>query len=104
MSRGPDTATLLERALVASAEAGGFAINVTVADWVRWVSATFSGARHMVTLIGERSAGIEAWIAGLPEAEFGLRGHLVADLVVKRVSRDGDTVTAEIEALTVEER
>ncbi len=37
------------------------------------------------------------------DAEFALRGHLVADLVVESMRRVGDAITITLEALTVEE-
>lgn len=104
MSRGPDAEALLLRALSAAAEAAACPIQITASDWKRWASATFAGAQHRVTLAAAPSPALDRWLAALPEAEFGLRGHLVADLVVERILRDGERVTAELEVLTVEER
>ena len=104
MSRGPDAHTLLTRALLASAGRAGCAARIVAADWTRWASATFVGARHEIALEGDASAALDDWLAALPDAELDPRGHIVADLVVEGVSRSGDTVTARIEALTVEER
>lgn len=99
MSRGPDAATLLERRLRIAAEAAGVTVTVGEADWTRWASATFVGARHRLTLSGSGVA-FDAWIAGLAEANLPLRGHLVADVAL--VARTGDAVMVEV--LTVEER
>jgi hypothetical protein len=67
-----------------------------------WASATFAGARHELDFVAERSAALDTWLSALPEAEFALRGHLVADINVdERI--DSDAVTLRIEALTVEE-
>lgn len=104
MSRGPDAETLLRRALEASADAAGCPVTLVASDWTRWASATFTGARHLLTLAAPPSPALDAWIAGLPEAELRLRGQLVADLVVEHVRRSGDTVTLSLEVLTVEER
>ena len=104
MSRGPDAATLLERALAASAEAMGCALTIPKAEMQRWASATFAGAQHRLTLAGTASPLLDSWLVALPEAEFDLRGHLVADLKVMRVSCDGDAVSVALEVLTVEER
>jgi hypothetical protein len=104
MSRGPDVATLLERALVASAAAAGCPVTIRAADWTRWSSATFTGARHELTLEAPASLALNAWTAALPEAEFRLRGHIVADLCVARRQRRGDQVTLSLEVLTVESR
>lgn len=104
MSRGPDAATLLERALIEGAEAAGCVVTIPRSEVERWASATFVGARHMLTLSGVQSPQLNAWLGALPEVEFALRGHLVADLAVIRVSRDGDAVSASLEILTVQER
>jgi hypothetical protein len=104
MSRGPDAGTLLERALLVSAETSGCPVTLVKSDWTRWASATFAGARHMFTLTAAASPAFDAWLSALPEAEFALPGHLVADLVVEKVSREGETITAHLEILTIEER
>lgn len=104
MSRGPDAATQLERALLAAATEAGCPIAIATADWTRWASATFTGARHALTLIAPPSPMLDCWLVGLSEAEFALRGYLVADIHVTRMTREGEVVTIAIEALTVEER
>jgi hypothetical protein len=104
MSRGPDACTLIARALVAGAAATGCVVTIPACDTRRWASATFAGAQHLLKLAACASPGLDAWIAALPEAEFALRGHLVADLLVTRVTRDGQAVSVELEILTVEER
>ncbi|MBX3563731.1 MAG: hypothetical protein KF730_04045 [Sphingomonas sp.] len=104
MSRGPDAATLLERALKASAAVAGCAVTIAESTVQRWASATFMGTRHTMTLARAPSPQFDAWLAALPEAEFALRGHLVADLQVMRVTRDDGAVSVELEILTVEER
>jgi len=104
MSRGPDAATRLERALLESARAAGCPLALRTSDMKRWASATFTGARHLLVLAGDASPALDGWIASLPEAEFALRHHLVADMVVQSVARAGDGVTIGLEVLTVEER
>jgi len=104
MSRGPDAATLLTRGLLASAEAAGCPVAIPAADWTRWASVTFNGARHLLTLAAPASPALDAWLTGLPEAEFALRGHLVADVSVESVHREGNAATVLLEVLTVEER
>ncbi len=99
MSRGPDAGTLLDRRLRIAAEAAGVTIAITDSDWVRWSSATFSGARHRVTVMSE-DAGLDPWLATLPDADLPMRGHLVAELVVAG-RRPG---AADLDVLTVEER
>lgn len=104
MSRGPDATTLLARALAASAEAAGCPLTIGDVDWSRWASATFTGARHVLRLSAPPSAALIAWIAALPETEFALRGHLVADLTIAAVRHGGAEIIVELEVLTVEER
>ncbi|WP_164497932.1 hypothetical protein [Sphingosinithalassobacter portus] len=104
MSRGPDVATMLERALAAQARNAGCPVTIVESDWTRWASATFTGARHNIVLSAPPSPALDTWLAALPEAEFALRGHLVADALVATCRRSQDGVTATIEALTVEDR
>lgn len=104
MSRGPDAATLLVRAIEADADAAGCPVTVAESDWTRWASVTFTGARHLLALSAPPSPALYGWIARLPVTEFGLRGHLVADLVVEHVRHADDAVTVSLEVLTVEER
>lgn len=62
-----------------------------------WASATFSGARHSL-LLGFGSAQCAEHAArALPESEFDLPGHLVADLTA---TASGARVS--VEALTIE--
>lgn len=102
MSRGPDAATLLRRAIESDAAAAGCAIAIGDTLMIRWASATFAGARHTIGLAGADDAALAAWIAGLPDADLPIRGHVVADLSVVSIVRGGDEARIEIEALTVE--
>lgn len=103
MSRGPDAATLLARALGLSARRAGLDLSIRHADWRRWASATFSGARHEVTVEFPDGEAAIRWLDALPEAEIILRGHLVADAVVIRTHGEGDRLVAALEILTVED-
>lgn len=102
MSRGPDAATLLERAIVAHAGASAVTVRIVTATATRWASATFSGARHEVSLEGDRCDTADRWLGSLGEAELPIRGHLVADLAVVRTERSDERFTATIEVLTLE--
>ncbi len=104
MSRGPDAATQLERALLESARLAGCRLVLDLSEMTRWASATFTGARHLISLSGEDRAAIDGWLATLAEAEFVLRDHLVADLTVEWVRRADGVTTIGLEILTVEER
>ncbi|HEX8258531.1 MAG TPA: hypothetical protein VF589_12945 [Allosphingosinicella sp.] len=76
-----------------------------------WASATFSGARHELTLLLEGDGAAEAanaFVHGLEAAEFTLRGHIMADIGVVADERGAalggaPQVRLRIEALTVEE-
>lgn len=103
MSRGPDAATLLVRTLEAAARRAGCPARIVDADWTRWASATFTGARHSVTLAAPASPALDAWLATLAEAELPVKGHLLADLAVAARRQIGDEVEVRLEALTVEE-
>jgi len=73
-----------------------------------WASVTFSGARHSVafTLEGEGAAdAADAFVAAMADAEFDLRGHILADMTLAGQERSpgGERVQLRIEALTVED-
>jgi hypothetical protein len=104
MSRGPDAATLLERALCRAAADAGVTMTVDSVESARWSSVTFTGARHEVRISAPHSPALDGWLADLPEQEFRMPGHLVADLAVAAISREGGIVRAGIEMLTVESR
>lgn len=99
MSRGPDATTLLARAI----ERSGPGVTVSTSEAAPWASVTFAGARHRLTVEARATAGLDRWLARLPEAEFALRGHLVADLTVTRVEHCEGHASVSIEALTVED-
>lgn len=104
MSRGPNAATLLVRALGKSAEEAGCPLFPVQSDWTRWASATFTGARHVLVLAAAPGPALDAWLAELPERDLPMRGHLLADIAVTSVHGDGLRVEIALEALTVEER
>jgi len=61
-----------------------------------WASATFIGARHGIILIlqgDDAAVRAEALAAMLPDADFAIPGHIVADIGV-----DGITLVGEEEA------
>ncbi|MBO9574258.1 MAG: hypothetical protein J7494_00835 [Sphingobium sp.] len=72
-----------------------------------WCSATFVGAQHRFTLsfAGEDAAAQAALFADrLPDADFAIPGHIVADATVDAL-RDGPggAVLVDVAALTVED-
>jgi hypothetical protein len=73
-----------------------------------WASLTFTGARHRLafTLEGTGAdAAANAFLGNLGEADFALRGHILADIAVVGDERAplGDRVKLQLEALTVED-
>lgn len=98
-----DAARQLERALIAGAAKAGCRVAVTVLDSIPWASVTFSGARHEIVLSGAASLAMDRWAHGIGEAEFALRGHLVADARVMRIERREGGATVALEFLTLEE-
>ncbi|CDO38465.1 conserved hypothetical protein [Novosphingobium sp. KN65.2] len=74
-----------------------------------WSSATFSGSRHSIALsfTGERAVDAgEALIASLPDHEFAIPGHLVADATITGVDHENGPeprMTVEAELLLLEE-
>jgi hypothetical protein len=95
---GRDAPRALIAALVAAALASQIILSVADAQFRPWESATFSGARHILSVGLEGDADrVERWLAALPEFGFAMRYHIVADIVVVGRSADGAT----IEVLTV---
>jgi hypothetical protein len=71
----------------------------------RWASVTFSGERHRLRLhLGGAgaAAAADAFLDGLDEREFALRGHILADIALVGDEREDDGVRLTLEALTVE--
>ena len=102
MSRGPDVGTMLVRAVQAMAQRHGCLVIVSAADSCRWASATFNGERHRLSLSAQPTAMLDDWLTSLTESAFPQRGPLVADLTVSCVRRSPDTVTIELDILTLE--
>ena len=72
-----------------------------------WASATFTGARHELTLRLEGEGAPDAaerFAKDAEAAEFRLRGHVVADISVLSCERlDGTAARVKLEVLTVED-
>jgi len=70
-----------------------------------WASITFSGERHRLLLSlrgAHAAAAADAFLDGLSEREFVLRGHILADIALIGDEREDDAVRLTLEALTVE--
>jgi len=74
-----------------------------------WASVTFSGTRHTIVLAfagADAIAAAETVIDRLPDHEFDIAGHLVADAQVREVSHvhvPAQRLTMEIEILLLED-
>lgn len=72
-----------------------------------WASITFAGERHrlVLSLPGPGAqAAVDAFLDGLEDREFALRGHVVADIEATGIERDADgQIRLTLEALTVED-
>ena len=98
-------AAALLRALIIRAALPRDRVLLTQWDSVDWHSLTFVGERHTAIL---RLTGTDALCAaqrlsdGLPDAEFDLPGHIVADIAIAGMREDDDgSVVVGIEALTI---
>ena len=101
-------ASALLRALIARAGVPRDRILLTDLQTIDWQSLTFVGERHQFRLRvpgRDSSAVVERMCAGLEDAEFSIRGQIVADIAVlgEPVRANDGSTTLTIEALTVAE-
>lgn len=96
----------VEAALRALAEGHG---QIVIHREQPWASITFAGARHIVSLSYSGTAAVtaaEQLIAALPDHEFAIPGHLVADAQVLSVDHallPEPVMRVEVELLLLEE-
>lgn len=80
---------------------------ITQATMGPWCSATFVGAQHrlVLTLTGPDANETAATLAAaLSEADFALHGHIVADVAIDALLREGpDRTTLVLAILTIED-
>jgi hypothetical protein len=97
----------LKRALRVSFVSLGAAVTFESLASRPWASITFSGERHRLVLClpgPGAEAAVDAFLDGLTDREFELRGHVVADIEATGIERDTDgQVRLTLEALTVED-
>ena len=101
-----DSATAFLRALRLRCGDGAPAIRIEELASRSWASAAFCGARHRVVFAIEGAGAGEAadaFLDGMEEAEFDLRGHVLADIALIAAERaeDGERIRISLEALTV---
>lgn len=75
-----------------------------------WASITFAGSRHRIELLFDGADGVkdgELFCALLPEYEFSIPGHLVADAAVTHVDHRHEPprmqVTVELLVIVIDE-
>lgn len=81
-------------------ELAGPDASVIATSSVPWASATFIGARHRIVMRifgADHAARADIFAESLPDAEFSISGHIVADACVderqlRLVQADGDKV------------
>jgi hypothetical protein len=100
----PVAAQLL-RALITRMQLGPDKLLVSTCRSVDWQSLTFTGERHEIRLriaAPDAEAAVARLSCGLAEAEWSLRGHVVADIamVAQRFEHDG-AIAVDLEALTL---
>jgi hypothetical protein len=107
---GNRTAELASALRLAIANMGSFPGHLTVETIAEepWASATFSGARHQLSVTFEGSGAVGAaadLLERLDDLEVALAGQIVADLTLLADSRgdDGGYARLELEALTIDE-
>lgn len=95
------------RLAAALTDHAGAGASIAEASFRPWCSATFIGAQHRFTL---RIEGADAAVladrfaASLPDAEFAVAGHIVADATVDAVRHSGDGATlVDLAVLTIED-
>ena len=86
----------------------GGSVEVRVLGRSDWASVTFAGARHRLEVVvqGDGTVGAAAdFLRSLPNLEFTIPGHIVADIaLVSEERRDGGGYARlELEALTIED-
>ena len=93
--RGPEPGRALAATLIARLPAG-----TTLIDQQRtpWASATFVGTWHRLRIACPDQAALARFADGIADADFALRGHLLADIHASRT----DHVLL-VEALTLVE-
>lgn len=70
-----------------------------------WASATFTGARHCLTVhVGgvDAEQGADRLVGGLEEAEFDLGPDLLVDIALIGRNRVADGIELVVEALTID--
>lgn len=108
-TRGPAAERAGKRLVAALQEMVGGCAELLAMGERAWASATFSGARHTITLRFKGTEDCEVadvFIEALPEHEFALPGLLVADAQIRSVTFDSlpaPAMTVDAELLVLNE-
>jgi hypothetical protein len=106
MIAAPYAGDALKRALRAHFVHLGAAVAIESLASRPWASITFSGERHRLVLCipgPGAAAAADAFLDGLDERDFALRGHILADIVLAERRDEDEQVRLVLEALTVTE-
>lgn len=97
----------LKRAIRVNFVSFGAAVTFESLTSRTWASITFAGERHRLVLClpgPGAEAAVDAFLDGLADREFALRGHVLADIEAAGMERDAEgQVRLTLEALTVED-
>ena len=101
-----EAASALLRALLRRAGVSRDRILLSEFRSIEWQSLTFIGERHHIELRvpgPEADAIVRRMTGDLENVEFGIPGHVVADILVAGpIKRDADgSISVELEALTI---
>lgn len=67
-----------------------------------WASATFNGARYIMTFTVDANADVARFLAEIGEADIAVRGGFVADVAVVSVAVTDNGQRLSVEALTID--
>ncbi|WEK43659.1 MAG: hypothetical protein P0Y64_02155 [Candidatus Sphingomonas colombiensis] len=95
-----DVGQLLVRALTKSATGAGATASFTHVSNADWWSAGIAGLTHEILCVAASSDAFDDWLAHVSDADFPLAGHLVAEIVVAKCSREDGNVVLMMAALT----
>ena len=88
-----DASAAFRRALTVHVATAGCPVELLFIEAHDWASATFVGQQHRLHLRASAGPALSTWIAGLPETEWRLSGHIVV-YVAAEVRGDAILVTA----------
>lgn len=100
--RARDPSAPVVRALLADAAAAGCRARAVSTQAKDWSSATFTGARHRITLSAPGGPALSHWLARLSARRIALPRALIGELTVDSVDAAGAARTVALSVLTIE--